>query len=218
MRETKSVRSTISRSWLSLAFALVAFVCGAACASAQRTRESRTPRLERDCPVAVQALASGIPAANSTWALSMIDFCDESGGAVLNALWTTPTTDPIALEQLVQASSRLLDQRVYNGVIAAARNVGLSRDVRIAAIRVLTAYLNNRTVIGQQDLAKPSSDTTITAQFAVAGGGIGQSAGSQPLAASVPADIRTFLQSLVTDSDPILRQAGRNLTAWFQHH
>ena len=137
----------------------------------------------------------------------------------LQARWATPSTDSVTLEQLVAASSRLLDQRVYTAVLSAARNTGASRAVRFAALRVLAAFVNNSTLINPDDLAKPNPDTTVIAQFSTISGGVAQRIGSQPLATNVPNDIRALFAALsVTDVDPTVRRACRSLRDWFSRH
>ena len=182
---------------------------------AQTLRENNA-RVERDCLTAVDILSQGASAPRAGWALERIKLCKESGGSVIKSLWMTPPTEATALEQLVQASARLLDQRVYDGVIANARNSSAPRATRLAALRVLAAFVDDGTLITQDALAKPALDTNITAQFSTISEGMGHRIGSQPMLASDQSDIRALFASLATtDADPIVRRAGKNLTNWF---
>jgi hypothetical protein len=198
---------------------MFAFGCATAStaqALAQGSQESQNVHLRNDCRLAAQTLTKGHPAPKTDWALSIISFCDASGGAALQAAWVTPTTDSVALEQLVAASSRLLDQRVYDGVAAAARNVAAPRTVRLAALRVLAAFVDNFTLIVADDLTRWGGDTTVHKQFSRVSEGMGQTVGSQPLAASVGTDVRALFATLgQADSDPIVRRACRSLQRWF---
>lgn len=188
-------------------------------ALAQGSRESQSVHLRHDCRLAAQILEKGHPAVETDWALSTIRFCDESGGRALQALWATPVVDSAALEQLVAASSSLLDQRVYDAVMTTARDAGRSRATRLAALRVLSAFIDRTTSINPDYLLKPNPDTTLLIQFATVSGGIGQIAGSQPLSASAPSDIRALFATLAkTDSDAVVRRAGRSLQSWFSRH
>ena len=184
-------------------------------AFAQGSQQSQNVHLRNDCRLAVQTLQKGHPAPKTDWALQMIAFCDESGGPALQALWVTPTTDDIALEQLVRGSARLLDQRVYVAVMAKARDAGAPRTVRIAALRVLSAFVSNTTAIGQADLLV-MPDSGVTRTFSTISGGIGQISGAQPLALSARNDFLALLLTLSrTDPDPVIRRAGRDLRRWF---
>lgn len=82
-------------------------------ATAQGWREDADATLRARCRLAVQTLDKGHPAPKSDWALSVIYRCNESGGAALAGLWSAAPSDSVPLEQLVKASSLLLDQRVY---------------------------------------------------------------------------------------------------------
>jgi len=131
---------------------------------AQSSHESQDVHLRNDCRLAAQTLTKGHPAPKTDWALSIIYLCDASGGPALQALWAAPTVDSVALQQLVTASSKLLDQRVYDAVTATARNTGAPRSVRFAAMRVLAAFVSNTTSINPDDLEKAAPETTIPAR------------------------------------------------------
>ena len=206
-----------ARAFLPFVIVLACAACMTVPAFAQGSTESQDVHARNDCRLAAQTLQKGHPAPKTDWALSIINMCDASGPAALQALWVTPTTDPVALEQLVQASARLLDQRVYLGVVAVAQNTGAARAVRAGALRVLAAFLDNHTQIDQRDLlASPKTDSTSLSRFSTISGGMGQTVGTQPLAASVPSDVRALFASLaLSDPDPVLRHAGRNLKDWF---
>lgn len=182
---------------------------------AQGSREGENVHLRNDCRLAAQALQTGHPAPKTDWALQVIYWCDESGGPALQALWAAPTTDIVALEQLVKGSERLLDQRVYVAVMAKARDASAPRAVRIAALRVLSAFIANTTAIDQADLmAMPDSNVTRT--FSSIDHGIPQFVGSQPLTLSARSDFLALLLELSrTDPDSVIRRAGRDLRRWF---
>ncbi len=202
--------------WLRVVLMMQCFAAVSVPVFSQESQESRNVHLRNDCRLAVQTLQKGHPAPRTDWALSTISFCDESGGVALQALWTAPTTDSTALEQLVGASSRLLDQRVFDGARATLRNAGMPRSVRLAALRVLAAFLDNETQISPDHFLKPNPDTSLLIRFAKISGGIGQTVGSKPLPESASSDIRSlFAEFALADQDPVIRRACRSLQDWF---
>lgn len=216
MRQVKMSHRSALRVCSGVVFALT---CGTACADsayAQRSQESHAVHLGNDCRLAVQALQKGHPAPKTDWALSLIRRCTETGGSALQTLWTSTPTDSVALEQLVAASSRLIDQRVFGGVMATVRNQGAPRVVRLAALRVLAAYVDPTMVVRPDDLAKPDPDTAVTMLFASTSHGPTQFVG----AASLPPGSRDETRDLFTtlwrtDADPVVRRAGKSLRLVF---
>lgn len=183
---------------------------------AQNAEESAEAQLRADCRLAVQTLQKGHPAPKSDWALSVIRRCTESGGSALQALWTSAPSDSAALEQLVAASSRLIDRRIYDGVRATARNQAAPRVVRLAALRVLAAYVDPTKVIRPDDLAMPNPDTAVIMLFASTSHGPTQFAGSVPLAPSSRDETRDLFTTLWrADADPVVRRAGKSLRLVF---
>ncbi len=183
---------------------------------AQEQREASDARLRADCQLAAQTLNKGHPGPKSDWALSVIYWCDESGGPVLGELWGAAPTDSVALEHLVNASTALLDQRVFVGLLSAARNTAAPRAVRLAALRVLCAYVSPSTVISPDDLAKPRADTAVIPLFGTVDHAPYQRIGAIPLSLSARNDIRDLLATLWrSDPDPVLRSAGRSLSKRF---
>jgi hypothetical protein len=179
----------ISKRLLALAVLALAGCAAPTSALAQRTPEGRSARLQRNCPIAAQALAGGaLTIADSTfWTISE---CDGTGPVVLAGLWAAPPSDPHQLELFVQASSSLLDQRLYDAVIARARSVGSSRSARVAAFRVLAMYLDPSVVTSQRTLETPASDTASISLFGGSSHGIGQRVGTHPLPGAYAAEIR----------------------------
>lgn len=186
------------------------------CAFAQRSNESKVAKLRADCRSAAQTLQQGHPAPRTDWALSVIRRCDESGGPALQALWASAPADSVALEELVDASACLIDQRVYSGVITTARNAGAPRAVRLGALRVLAAVVSPSTVIYPDAIAKPKADTVVVPTFVSASHGLDQYLGSVPLVPTSREDIRDLFTMLwQTDADPIVRRAGKSLRLRF---
>jgi hypothetical protein len=206
---------TISEHLFALAVLALAGCAAPTSALAQRTPEGRSARLQRDCPVAAQSLAGGSATiADSTFCT--ISECDGTGPAVLANLWAAPPSDPHQLEMLVQASSALLDQRLYDAVIARAQSVASTRSARVAALRVLALYLDPSVVTSQRSLETLASDTASVSLFGGSSHGVGQRVGTHPLSGTYAGEIRALLRSLVNDPDPVIRQDGRNFVFWLR--
>lgn len=184
-------------------------LCLSSLATAQLPKESEEVHARNDCRLAVQTLTKGHPAPKSDWALGIIFTCDETGGAALQSLWATPPTDSVALDALMWASARLVDQRVYLGARAVATSAGAPRAVRIAALRVLAALIEPAKIHFPPKLLLPSSDPNI----AVASDHVPlQMVGSQPLEAAAKADIASVFATLMQgDPDDYVRFAARRL-------
>ncbi len=188
--------------------------CLTSCAFAQASLESSDAILRADCRLAAQTLATGHPAPKSDWALALIPRCTDSGGPALRALWAAAPSDSVALEQLMTASARLLDARVYSGVLTAARDVGAPLPTRLAALRVLATYVNPSKVIYPDALAKPKADTAIIAIFVSSSHGPHQYIGAAPMPTAARDDIRELFWRLWhADPDPVVRRAGHALHA-----
>lgn len=216
LKQTCLSTSRCNPRWHCIAVVAVLFATLSSCVSAQTTREAADATLRADCRLAVQILERGHPAPKSEWALSMIYWCDESGGAVLGRLWTTPPVDSVAIEQLVDASAALLDQRVYAGVLNSARDAAAPRAVRLAALRVLCAFLSPTTVISPDDLAKPKADTAVVPLFTTVDHSLFQNHGTAPLPLGARTEIRDLFAALWrSDADPVIRAAGRSLSRRF---
>ncbi|MEK7238942.1 MAG: hypothetical protein AAB224_00010 [Gemmatimonadota bacterium] len=184
-------------------------LCLSAVAAAQFPKESEDVHARNDCRLAVQTLTKGHPAPKSDWALGIIFTCDQSGGAAVQLLWTTPPTDSVALDELMWASASLLDLRVYLGARSAATNVGAPRAARIAALRVLAAFIEPAKIRFPPRLLLPSSDPNIAVS---SDHEPLQLVGSQPLDAAAKADIASVFATLIqSDPDEYVRFAARRL-------
>jgi hypothetical protein len=178
--------------------------------SAQLPKESEDVRLRRDCRLAAQTLAKGHPAPKTDWALTVFFKCDESAGPALQHLWASPTADSVALEQLVQASARVLDQRVYLSVRTVATNIGSPLSTRIAALRVLASMVQASKLYFPTDLLRPSPDSTKGVYFS---DGPYQTIGAQPLTVDVNASVGALFVTIAqSDPDPLVRLAAKRLT------
>lgn len=185
-------------------------------ASGQTARENTNATLRADCRLAAQTLEKGHPAPRSGWALSIIYRCSESGGSALGMLWAAAPADSVTLEQLVRASSKLLDERVYTGVLTTARNRGAPRAVRLAALRVLCAYIRPTTMIDADMLSRPNPDTAVFPTFWTVSHGLQQTTGAQPLPPGVRSETKDLFATLSrSEPDPVVRSAGRVLSRRF---
>jgi len=189
---------------------VVALVAGLSSPSAaQIPKESEDSRLRSDCRLDAKALSKGHPAPKSDLALSHLVICNESAGLALPSLWAIPPTDSAALEQLVQTSARILDQRVYVSVRKVATNTSSPLGVRVAALRVLASLVESRKLYYPTNWLRPSPDSNLAAVFSH---GPYQTVGAEPLEADVSTDIVNLIKTLAqTDPDPLLRFAARHL-------
>ncbi len=203
-----------TRTCRGLAMALLLFAGIPDAVSAQRTREATDAALRGNCRLAAHTLENGHPAPKSDWALQLIPRCTESGGPALKAVWRTPPTDSVSLEQLVEASARLLDERVFDAVLSTARDISAARVARLAALRVLAAYIDPSAVVSPDVFAKLAANAAIIPLFAHTSHGIHQTTGSVPLPPGARDATRVAFELLSrTDSDPVIRRAGKVLLA-----
>lgn len=164
--------------------------------------------LRNDCRLAAQTLSKGHPAPKTDWALSIIFRCDESAGPALQALWATPPSDSVALEQLVEASARMLDHRVYLSASTIASSSGNAQSARIGALRVLASFVDAEFYYYPVQLLRPSADSTHGVAYSH---GISQVVGAQPITSADVLSIRILIKTLaLSDPNPVIRfAAGR---------
>jgi hypothetical protein len=207
-KENTMLSSPVARA-VRLAMVATLAACFSSVAVAQTTKEKDDVHLRNDCRLAAQTITTGHPAPKMAWALSIIFMCDESGVPAIQSMWASPPTDSVFLDQLVEASARDLDQRVYISVRTVATNTGSPLGLRIAALRVLASFVDASKFYYPANLLRPSPDSSLTI---LDDSGLLQVVGSQPLAAGVNADITALFAALAQgDPDPLLRFAARHL-------
>lgn len=203
-------RATRSRSASALILAAVLLGAGSRAGGAQEegVTELSSPHLRNDCRLAAQILETGHPQPHSAWALETIGRCEESAGAALAALWTSPAADADALEQLFRASAQVRDQRIYDAVVRAAEDGGQPTIVRLTALRVLAAYVEPSAAVPPDYLMEADPDAYRVASRNHAT----QIDGAVPLEADVRAPVRALLVRLSGDgADASMRAAAAYL-------
>lgn len=120
--------------------------------------ERQDPHVRNDCRLAAQALETGHPEPHYEWALEFIVRCEETGAAVLSALWRRPA-DTEHLDRLFLSSYTLRDARVTGAVIDVAQDRTLPRLVRLNAIRVLAGHAVPEFLLSVPDLLRQESDS-----------------------------------------------------------
>ena len=176
--------------------------------------ERTSPHLRNDCRLAAQILTLGRAEPRRDWALQRITACDETGGPALAALWTAPPPPDVAeLERLYWSSAGLVDARLLAAVRTAASATSNPTVVRLAALRVLAAYVDPHLDPTIQDLTPPSGGER-GGQFAQLIGSVDhrvQTVGELP-AAGYHASILTVLAELAaSDPDATVRYAAGRL-------
>jgi hypothetical protein len=99
-----------------------------------------TAKHRNDCRLAAQALTTGHPRTKRDWAREYIAACENEGPPAIAQEWRTVRGDTTEVIQLMRASTRIRDARIYE----AARAVVLDRSrpdvVRVGAMHVLDSY------------------------------------------------------------------------------
>ena len=103
----------------------------------QQKRERGDVHRRNDCRLAVQILLSGQPANKREWALDTIALCDESGPPVLARMWREVAEDSASVDHMIYRSVHMRDRRVYDVVLAIARDRSVPALKRAAALHLL---------------------------------------------------------------------------------
>lgn len=99
-------------------------------------------RLRNDCRLAAQVLQTGHPAPKTAWAMEMIASCAIDGPPILAYLWSQPSLDSARAERVLDASSRLRDQRIAGAALHAAQTTSNPEAVRLAGVILLVRYID----------------------------------------------------------------------------
>jgi hypothetical protein len=200
--------------WRILAALLGLLLCSPSAGLAQGQHERDSADKRKRCEKAADSLQmSGVAREVRSRALGAIASCSESAGPALQKEWATPPTDSVALRQLFVASAHVVDQRIYDAVIAVARNSAFTVSARLAALHVLATYVDP-TIEVEPIFLTPSADSTTIAQLDHP---YDQIAGAQLLDAGAVTDVRSLFLTLArSDADPAIRFASRYLLYVFR--
>lgn len=190
-------------------FTLAALV-GPAAAHAQVDERSSTD-LRNDCRLAAQILTTGEPHPHREWALERIRACNESGGAALASVWSTPPTDRDELDRLYWTTAGFLDSRILEAVRIVVIDPSNRTDVRLTGLRILAAYVNPHLDPRLSDLVPPDDPGESRRTI----GSVDhrpQTEGAEPLPAGYTESITELLSRLAgADPDPVVRFAAARL-------
>lgn len=166
-----------------------------------------------ECTTIVERLRPGTTHASLVRGLSNVVECPEEGPAALARVWQNPPADTATLSILSNATLSVRDARVIPPIVEAVENLGLSRRVRLVALRTLVRlYAPTYDVIFKQRPGEEESGPI----YALVGewtGPVGRE-GASPV---TPADRDRLLAVLSrvsqSDTDPGLRRAASQVSA-----
>lgn len=108
--------------------------------SAQSSERPADVQLRNDCRLAAQVLRTGHPAPKAEWAMKMIANCAVDGPPVLAQLWSAPALDSARAEQLLDASTRLRDDRLADAALRVLQTTTHPEAARLAGLILLVRY------------------------------------------------------------------------------
>jgi hypothetical protein len=110
----------------------------------------------RNCRLAAQVLRIGEPHTERKWAHGYISSCANEGPAVLVERWQEGN-EPEEVPDLVRASGRIRDARLYRGLTKVATDRSRPAAVRVGAMLVLAKYVDPGSAVWLTDLIPPDS-------------------------------------------------------------
>lgn len=168
-------------------------------------KERDDAQLRNDCRLAAQILRTGQPAPHRSWAYTVITRCDESGAATLASVWTqNPPADEAMLGELAGATRYFPMREVFDALRATAADVQVATAPRVYALSVVASFAEPRTFLNLRDVFEPRAGRP-PRMVNVSGHQDWTDVGE--LAGIVP-EVRTLLNSLLTDSDPVVARAA----------
>jgi hypothetical protein len=185
---------------------------------AQTSDQPAEVHLRNQCRLAAQVLRTGHPEGRTAWALAVIGNCAEEGPPALVALWSEQSGDSIRAERVLDASSRLRDQRLADAAVQVARNDQNPESLRVAAILLLMRYADPYTGLAVPLLAPPPGWTPGQRVRLFLGGrgshAIPQLTGAMPLADGFASNvIREFRSIAEHASSPRVQYVAAALAA-----
>jgi hypothetical protein len=170
---------------------LVAGSAGPLVAQGQETAAAAHHRAE--CRLAAQVLRTGEPHTKRSWAVGYVANCSDEGPAVLAEQWRNRGSEH--LEELVRASGRIRDARLYGQLRQTAADRSQPAAVRAGAMLVLARYVDPGSAVWLTDLVPPDSIRRVPL-IGASTTATGQLTGAQPLDAPVSAQVLALLESI----------------------
>lgn len=175
--------------------------------AAQQEANPAAVHHRNQCRLAAQVLGTGHPHPKYDWALGYILHCEEVGPPALVQMWRSELSDTSTVGQLLDASSRIRDRRIYEEV----RRVALDRSkpdvMRVGALIVLSEYVDSEMAYSFPLLAPPAGDVRRIPSRWASGTLYGQLTGSDPLRESVDEPVIELYEQLAQDRS--------NRSVWF---
>lgn len=95
-----------------------------------------------DCRLAAQVLLTGEPSTKGDWARGYISGCAAEGPPAIVREWGTVPEDTVTVLQLMRASTRIRDARIYEQARIVAADRSRPDVVRVGAMHVLDNYVD----------------------------------------------------------------------------
>lgn len=195
---------------------------GTSAAAAQESEMPSEVRIRNNCRLAAQVLTTGHPHQRTDWARAYIVNCVDEGPAHFSAQWASAPADTSSLRELIHASTRIRDARVFNALKETAVDRSRADAVRVAAMIGLLGYVDIGMAVDLTELKPPSNpDAPILSR----GGSVidvVQVSGSQPVG-YVATEILELLNGIAADRDREPRVVwyaaavlARRIGFWFQ--
>jgi hypothetical protein len=169
-------------------------ICSALPLRGQGNETSAAVQHRNDCRLAAQVLRTGEPHTKRDWALGYASSCAGEGPAVLAEQWRG-FSDPSRVAELVRASGRIRDARLYGALTETAADRSRPTAVRVGAMVVLAKYVDPTSAVWLTDLVPPDSIVRIPLVVGSIIDG-GQMAGSEPLTNPVAVPVLALLNEL----------------------
>lgn len=188
----------------------------------QNSEQSAEVRHRNDCRLAAQVLQTGHPANRAGWAVEMIGTCAKEGPAVLVQLWSQPALDSTTAGQLLNAGSRIRDERIARAALEVARNASHRETVRVMAIALLIFYADPYSRLSIPGLVPPPGWVPGQHVRMVSGGTsphkIPQQNGEAPLSSEFVARTAAALRALgSSDPSPRIQYVATGLARRLEH-
>lgn len=126
-------------------------------AAAQAGDQAARVRHRNECRLAAQVLDTGDPATRRAWAILRAPGCPEQGPRVLASQWRLVPQEGATLDDLTRASMRIHDGRLFSELVRIVRDASRPGQVRVAAMLVLTKYVNRSSAVWLTDLIPPDT-------------------------------------------------------------
>ncbi|HEX8394550.1 MAG TPA: hypothetical protein VF665_19540 [Longimicrobium sp.] len=128
------------------------------CAAQQNSRDAGVEaRIRNECRLASQVLRARHPATKLQWAAELAPFCPASGPQALAGWWRAVPDGPAEFDDLTRASMKVRDGELYSALLGIAGDPARPARVRVAAMLVLSKYVNPGTGVWLTDLVPPDS-------------------------------------------------------------